>query len=721
MATRTTVPSRTARLHTAPQRPRTKRILFWVLWLTVPVIAILFGVVIGVVYAFAKLPVTNQAPPAQSISFSDANGAPLGTISPIPNRQVVDFKNIPPVMREAVLAAEDRDFYKHGALSYKGLLRAAWSNVVQRRVAEGGSTITQQYVKNVFPAVGNERTMFRKVKEAVIAIKLEHHYTKDQILGSYLNAVYFGHGAYGVDAAAHAFFGKSVEKLTPAQAATLAGAIRAPEVYTRKPNARIAKERRNFILGVMQQRGWLSVDAAATAEAAPIAENWTVHASGIANSKAPFFLDLVRQYLVDQFGAAAVAQGGFSVRTTLDLKMQAQAEAAVKGILNQQGDPPASLVALDPKTGAVRAIYAGASAKQWATHQFDYATDPPGRQAGSTFKPFVLEQALLDGVTLNQPLLAPDKLLIPTGKPKPDDVQTIRNFAGEHFSGKISLLQATTQSVNTAYTMLLNQLARNGQSGPDRVAALAHRTGLDTTLNSAEHKPNLAHVPSLALGPSDVTTLQLASAFGTWANQGVHQEPFLVEWIKDAKGHLIKLPPHRSETVLDANTANTMSFALRSVVEHGTGTAARLPDRQVAGKTGTTNDSKDARFVGYTTDLVTSVWMGYTTPKPMVNLHGVANVTGGSLPAEIWHNFMAAATQGTPGTAFQLPQQATVLPAPATTVAPAPTTPTTEVPTSLPPSTLPPSSSPTSSTLPTSTTFGFATSTTRFRPTTTTR
>jgi len=716
MATRTTVPSRTSRLHAAPQRPRTKRILFWVLWLTVPVIAILFGVVIGVVYAFAKLPVTNQAPPAQSITFTDANGASLGTISPIANREVVDFKNIPPVMREAVLAAEDRDFYKHGALSYKGLLRAAWSNVVQRRVAEGGSTITQQYVKNVFPAVGNERTMFRKVKEAVIAIKLEHHYTKDQILGSYLNAVYFGHGAYGVAAATHAFFSEPVAKLTPAQAATLAGAIRAPEVYTRKANLKIAKERRDFILDVMAQRGWLTADAAAKAKATPLKENWAVHASGIANSKAPFFLDLVRQYLVDQFGAAAVAQGGFQVHTTLDMKMQLEAEAAVKNVLNAKGDPPASLVALDPKTGAVRAIYAGASANQWATHQFNYATDPPGRQAGSTFKPFVLEQALLDGVTLDQPLDAPDKLTVNN---EDGTFQQIHNFAGEHFNGKISLLDATIHSVNTAYTNLLSELARNGQSGPTRVALLAHRTGLDATLNSAEHKPKIDEVASEALGPSDVTTLQLASAFGTWANQGVHQEPFLVEWIKDAKGHLIKLPPHRSEQVLDATTANTMTYALRNVVERGTGTAARLPDRQVAGKTGTTNDSTNARFVGYTTDLVTSVWMGYTNPKPMVNLHGVANVTGGSLPAQIWHSFMVAATQGTQGTAFPLPQQVNVQPGPATTVAPSTTPPATQVPTSVPQSTLPPSSVPTT-TLPTSTTFGFTTST-RFRQTTTTQ
>jgi penicillin-binding protein 1A len=689
-----------------------------VLWLTVPVIAILFGLVIGVVYAFAKLPVSNQAPPAQSISFTDAQGRPLGTISPIANRQVVDFKEIPPVVRNAVLAAEDRDFYKHGALSYKGLLRAAWANIVQRRVAEGGSTITQQYVKNVFPAVGSERTIFRKIKEAVIAIKLEHHYTKDQILGSYLNAVYFGHGAYGVQAAAHAFFNKPVQKLTAAEAATLAGAIRAPEVYTRKANARIALERRNFILDVMQQRGWLSPSAAAKAKAAPLKENWVVRPGGIANSKAPFFLELVRQYLVDQFGAAAVSQGGFQVRTTLDLTMQAEAEAAVKSILSAKGDPPASLVALDPRTGAVRAIYAGASAGQWATHPFNYATDAE-RQAGSTFKPFVLERALLDGITLDYPLPAPDRVIVNNGD---GTTTTIHNFAGEHFSGNISLLEATALSVNTSYTYLLDQLARDGQSGPTRVAALAHLTGLDATLNSSERKPRIAEVPSLALGPSDVTTLQLASAFATWANQGVHADPYIVEWIKDAKGHLIKLPPHRVVRVIDANTANTMTFALRNVVEHGTGTAARLPDRQVAGKTGTTNDSKDARFVGYTTDLVTSVWMGYTTPRPMVNLHGVANVTGGSLPAQIFHAFMVAATQGTPPTAFPLPQQLPV-PATTTTTVPPTTPPSSQPPaTALPPSTEPPPSFPVTSNLPPSSTFGTVTSsTTRFRVTTTTR
>jgi len=716
MATRTTVPSRTARLRAAPPRPRTRRILFWVLWLTLPVIAILFGVVIGVVYAFAKLPVTNQAPPAQSIYFTDTTGkVNLGTVSPIANRHVVDFKDIPPVMQRAVLAAEDRDFYQHGALSYKGLLRAAFANIVQRRVAEGGSTITQQYVKNVFPSVGSERTIFRKVKEAVIAIKLERHYTKDQILASYLNAVYFGHGSYGVDAAAHAFFNKRVQDLTPQEAATLAGAIRAPEVYTRQANVKIAKARRDFILDVMAQRGWLSSAAAAKAKAAPLKERWTVRPSGIANSGAPFFLDLVRQYLVDQFGAATVAQGGLRVRTTLDMKMQTQAETAVRSVLNRTGDPSASLISLDPKTGAVRAIYGGAPSSQWIRAPFNLATDAT-RQAGSSFKPFVLEQALLDGVTLNQPLPAPDSVRISDGG-------TIRNFDGEHFSGDISLLEATTHSVNTTYTYLLDQLARDGQSGPKRVAALAHRTGLDAVLTSAEHKPTIAEVASEALGPSDVTTLQLASAYGTWAAQGVHHEPYMVEKVTDLKGHVLKLPKPRSEQVIDPTTANTMTLALRNVVERGTGTNARLPDRQVAGKTGTTTDFKDARFTGYTTDLVTSVWLGYKKPSPMAspthNIHGLSHVEGGSLPAEIWHNFMVEATRNTPGTAFPLPQQAN--PVPAVTSA---TTPAT-----VPPATVPPSSAPAStlpaSTLPTPTTTfpptSFATQSTRLRQTTTTQ
>ena len=715
MAARTTMTPRVARLARPAPRSRLRRVLRWTLWLAVPVTAVAVGSVIGLVYAFAKVPLPDKVPTAQAIVIQDRYGHELTTITPEQNRREVPLKEISPAMRAAVIAAEDRSYYRHGAISYRGLLRATFANLTRRRVAQGGSTITQQYVKNAY--LDRKRTVFRKLREVIIATKLEEKYSKDQILEFYLNTIYFGRGAYGVDAAARTYFPQlkcnerglacrpiwTARNLTPAQAAFLAGAIRSPEFYSRDRNRQSALARRNLVLRSMAEQGALTQQQAVKAMAAPlnIAKEEARRSGGIATSPAPYFIEKVRQNLVDQLGSARVNLGGFRVVTTLDPRMQGAANKVVKTVLGRKGDPLAALVAIEPQTGAVRAMYGGSS---YRVQQYNLATDSM-RQAGSTMKPFVLQQWLNDGFSVKSAFKGPAKIVV--------DGQPIHNFGDQEF-GWVDLLQATRDSINTVYMQLIEK------AGPAKVADLAMRTGMGATLSSSEHRPTLGRLPSLALGAREVSTLQLAAAYGTWANRGVYAEPYLIEGITDLEGRRIVIPgvdgrpaqKHRAKVrrVVNENVADTINYALRGVIEDGSGTRANI-GRPAAGKTGTTNDFTDARFVGYTPNLVASVWMGYNDPKQKLeNVHGVRNVSGGSFPAKMWHDFMTISLADTPRLAFTPPvfdgealNSTTTLP-PTTTTLPPTTVPpfTVPPPTKLPgPSTsIPPVSSVTPSTLP---------------------
>jgi penicillin-binding protein 1A len=660
-----------------PSRSRLRRVLRWTLWLAVPAVAVAAGTIVGLIYAFARVPLPAEVPTAQTVVFLDQTGKrEIGTLSAQENRRVVSLDRIPEHTRRAVLAAEDRDFYDHGAISYRGLARAAASNLLRRRISEGGSTITQQYVKNAFPGVGRDRTLFRKLKEAVLAVKLERKFSKDKILEFYLNTVYFGRGAYGIDAAARTYFsvpgrkGVTAQDLTPAQSALLAGVIRGPEFYGRKDHAASAKVRRNYILQAMVDRGWLSAKQGRAAMASKLGVSWAAKPQGIANSRAPFFLEKVRQYLVARYGAQAVSLGGLRVRTTLDLDMQRQAEEAVNQALDVPSAPRAALVAMDPRTGAVRAMYGG---RNFERRQFNYATNAI-RQAGSTMKPFVLARALSDGISVNSVFPGPEELIV--------DGEDFKNYDDENY-GQMTLTDATRLSVNTIYVQLMQQVQ------PRRVAQFARQHGLAAELDGRpgpdhdprplEDAPALKPVLALSLGSGDVTTLQLASAFGTWANRGIHMAPHLVERVVDSQGRVIE--DHRRQQgtqVVAPIVADTMNLVLRGAVENGTGFRARLDGREVAGKTGTTSLYTDARFVGYTTDLVTSVWLGYDKPeKKLVNVYGLRGVSGGTVPAQIWHNFMDVATRNRPNAPFVVPAElggqvlnSTTSTAPPTTVPP---------------------------------------------------
>jgi penicillin-binding protein 1A len=672
-----------------PSRSRLRRVLRWALWLAVPAVAVAAGTVIGLIYAFARVPLPAEVPTAQTIVFLDETGQQeIGTLSPQENRRVVLLDKIPEETRRAVLAAEDRDFYEHGAISWRGLARATAANLLRRRISEGGSTITQQYVKNAFPGVGRDRTLFRKLKEAVLAVKLERKFPKDRILEFYLNTVYYGRGAYGIDAAARTYFKEKAEDLKPAQSALLAGVIRSPEFYGRKEHAASAKVRRDYVLQAMVDRGWLSAKAGRAAMASKLGIVWTTKRQGIANSRAPFFLEKVREYLVGRYGAEAVNLGGLRVRTTLDMHMQDLANATVRRTLNDPAhDPKAALVAIDPRNGAVRAMYGGRSYK---SRQFNYATNAI-RQAGSTMKPFVLAQALNAGVSVNTVYPGPAELIV--------DGEDFHNY-GDASYGPMTLRDATRLSVNTIYVQLMQLV------GPDRVAKFAKAHGLAAELGGPpkpgrdprplEDAPVLKPVLALSLGSGSVTTLQLASAFGTWANRGVHQAPHLVERVVDSRERVLEDDSRPQGTQVIAQVhADTINMVLRDAVESGTGRAARLFDRQVAGKTGTTSDYTDARFVGYTPNLVTSVWLGYDNPKhKLVNVRGIAGVSGGSLPAQIFHDFMDLATRDRPNQPFVAPVELGGQVLNSTTTAPPATVPPTTQPGPQPQPTQPPPTQP---------------------------
>jgi penicillin-binding protein 1A len=631
------------------------------------------------------VPVPSEVPTAQTIVFLDETGRhEIGTLSAQENRRVVRLDKIPESARRAMLAAEDRDFYEHGAISWRGLARASVANLRGGRISEGGSTITQQYVKNAFPGVGRDRTLFRKLKEAVLAVKLERKFSKDQILEFYMNTVYFGRGAYGIDAAARTYFKTKAESLEPAQSALLAGVIRSPEFYSKQDHAASLKVRRDYILQAMVDRGWLTAKKGRAAMASKLGVVWKARPQGIANSKAPFFLEKVRQYLVARYGAEAVNLGGLRVRTTLDMKMQAEADQTVKRILdNPKTDPKAALVSIDPRNGAVRAMYGGWNFK---TRQFNYATNAI-RQAGSTMKPFVLAQALNDGLSVNSVYPGPAQLIV--------NGEDFKNYGDTNY-GQMTLRDATRLSVNTIYVQLMQQVK------PDRVAKFAKAHGLAAELagpaepardpRPLEDPPVLKPVLALSLGSGDVTTLQLASAFGTWANRGIHQAPHLVERVVDAKGRVLEQHPGNPQgtQVIAQVHADTMNMVLRGAVENGTGHSARLFGREVAGKTGTTSDYTDARFVGYTSDLVTSVWLGFDNPRhKLVGVRGLAGVSGGSLPAQIWHDYMDLATRDRPNAPFVPPADLGGVVLNSTTTAPPTTVPQPTQPWPQPPPTQP--------------------------------
>lgn len=564
---------------------------------------------------------------AQTTKIYSADGKLLANLF-LENRQVVKLEEISPFLQHAVVSVEDERFYEHNGFDAIGIARAAVTNLAAGGVAEGASTITQQIVRNT--VLSDERLEIsykRKVREAYLAYELEKKMSKDEILSMYLNTVYYGEGAYGAESAALTFFSKHAKDLTIAEAALLAGLPQQPSRLSPYENLEGAIGRRQWVLQKMRENDYITAEEyeVAQAEAVTLKRAPNMNETGV--YAAPYFVAHVKKVLQDEYGTALVFKGGLKVYTTLDTKLQTIAEKSVRGILNQASDPDCALVAIDPSNGYIKALVGG---KDWSKKKFNFATQAR-RQPGSSFKMFTLVTALESGMPPRRMLDASSPAVIATGG-KP---WVVGNAEGSG-KGYITLLQATTHSVNTAYARLAKEL------GAEKIVKTAKRMGITTKL-----EPFL----SITLGAQEVTPLEMASAYGTLAASGRHFPPVAVAKIVDAGGATIFTAKKEGSQAISPEVAYAATKMLQTVITSGTGTNARI-GRPAAGKTGTTQDYRDAWFVGYTPQLVCSVWMGYTPERAMRNVHG-RRVFGGTFSAPIWRTFMSQALKGKPALNFK--------------------------------------------------------------------
>lgn len=587
---------------------------------------------------------------AQRSVVLDRKGRVIATLAK-ENRTYVTLKQVPEIARQAVIATEDAKFYEHHGVDLAGLVRALLFNFRSGgELHQGGSTITQQLVKKgiIETETGSfaARTLDRKIDEARRAIRLEQVRSKDQILEMYLNQTYFGNGAYGIGAAAEFYFGEPVEKLTLPQAALLAGIIQAPEDEEPIKHPKRATERRHVALQRMVDAGYITRRTAERYFKARLG----ARAHPLPAEQDPYFVQYIRRQILSdpKFGDTPeereerMLAGGLRIETTLDLDLERSAGKAIDAVLDKPSDPPAALVSIEPSTGAIRAIIGG---RDFAKEHYDLATQGR-RQPGSTFKTMTLVAALANGLAPSLTFDTPSPFVLKNadGTPVLDDdgkPYEVNNFEREG-EGFVDLRVATAHSVNTYYVQLAQRV------GPDKVVDAAKKLGI-----TSELKP----YPSIALGSFAVTPLELASAYSTLANHGIHCAPFSIARIKDASGRVVESHAPACEQVIPASVAAAATDILRGVIVRGTASGNGQIGRQAAGKTGTTENHADAWFAGYTPQFATVVWMGFPKDETHpLTVHGYTKgVTGGTLPTMIWARFMKAAHRGVPVAHFDAP------------------------------------------------------------------
>lgn len=563
---------------------------------------------------------------------------PFASLAP-EYRIFVPLARVPKLLQQAVLDIEDTEFYEHGAVSLKGMARAAIHNLTAAKVKEGGSTITQQLAKSLF--LSPERTLSRKVKEIQIAGEIERRYRKDKILEMYLNVIYLGGGAYGVEAAARTYFGKSVGQLNLPEAALLAGLIKAPSLYSPFADVKRSKARRDVVLARMKTLRHITAAQANAALAAPVALRPLFRGRGTA----PYFVDFLRKELEPRYGRALLARGGLRIYTTLDLEMQGNAvevlQSGVKGIEKRltdrrkgaQRDPAGlegALVAIEPATGEIRVMVGGL---EYAKSQFNRAVQAR-RQSGSAFKPFVYAAAFERGFT---PATLVDDFPVSFSIPKNGQyVEWSPENYDRKFRGPVTLREALEESINVPTVRLLEAV------GVDPVAQLAHRMGVKSEL-----RPEYG----LGLGVSEVSVLELTSAYSVLANQGLRLPVTGIRRVTGPNGEVLEATPRAGERVLSEEVAFLMTSLLQGAVERGTAKGGRVRGWQVAAKTGTTQEAADLWFVGYTPKLAAGLWIGYDRPRAIGS-----HETAGRLAAPVWADFMRRALRGLPNETPPIPE-----------------------------------------------------------------
>jgi penicillin-binding protein 1A len=611
-----------------------------------------FGVATALVVSGCGLPRLPQEEPAipplpQTSILYDAEGRFITRLHAGEDRTLIPIREVPVITRNAVIAAEDERFYQHHGVDVKAIGRAALENVRHGRIVQGGSTITEQLVK--ITITGGERTLRRKLREATLAYELENRLSKNQILEMYLNTVYFGQGAYGIQAAAKTYFSIPARDLDLTQSALLAALIRAPAAYDPVYQPELAELRRQYVLDRMLTLEMIDRQAHRQASGEKLGLDM---AREVRRYPAPHFVEYVKQWLLDTdlFGTTyeerydLLFKGGLRIYTTVDLRLQGYAEDAIDSILAFKSDPHGAMTVLDPRTGAIRAMVGGRDffSRKSTLAQLNLATGgATGRQAGSAFKPFALVTALSEGISPSAVYPAPGHINIrlPAGYQPP--IWPVDNYDGQS-GGIMTLEQATIFSVNTVYAQLIMDV------GARDVARTAKAMGIRSKVRA---------YPSAVLGTNEVNTLEMASAYGTLSTMGQYTPPMAVERITDAEGNLIyEAEPDLAERI-NPGVAWTTVQMLRKVVQEGTGTQANI-GRPVAGKTGTAQQWTNAWFVGFIPQLVGAVWVGFPQGQiPMVHPRvRVAKVLGGTWPTEIWHVFMVNATRDMRIMDFRRPQ-----------------------------------------------------------------
>lgn len=599
--------------------------------------ATLFGAATGVFSAYLKsAPDLDQVNIHQDFTtyIYDVNGK-LITDLYRENRIPVDITELPDHVKNAVVAIEDDQFYNHHGINFIAFGRAILVNLRERSFAQGGGTITMQLARNVF--LTQKKTIMRKLEEFLWAVQIERKYSKDEILEAYMNEFYLNHGAYGIEAGARTYFGKSAKDLTVAEAALLAGVIRWPTRYSPFVNPDIALERRNFVLRRMEEVGFLTAEEAAEAKAEPIVlaerQQRVVRAS--------YFVDYVTQQLVERYGEAVVFGGGLHVYTTLDLDMQLAAEKVLKDGLpvNQDHDgpltqPQGAVVALVPQTGEIRVMVGGRG-----EDRFNRATQAL-RSPGSAIKVFLYTAAIDLGITAADVYVdEPTDFEVPSG-----EIWSPQNYY-ETFAGPVTIREAIEDSLNVIAAQVAAEI------GPQTIIEYGKKMGITTFVEQG--RVNDVGLAPLALGgmTKGVSPLELATAYGVLANQGIKTEPFAILKVTDSYGRVLEEHQVKQTVVLSEQTSYLMTDLLRGVIERGTGKNANI-GRPAAGKTGTHSDYQDGWFVGYTPDLVSVVWFGEDIPRRMV-YRGVRY--GSWNAATLWAQFMREALKDTPVKDFPKP------------------------------------------------------------------